>query len=77
MTAYEDVTVDYLFDKHVLNAADDNDLGTICVGCLEPFPCDAFLAACRIDEMQIRHAEIIADLIKQRDALLGSQRSDI
>lgn len=64
------MTPEEIFAKHELNAADPGDLGTICVGCLEPFPCDAFLIACAMEEQRLVTSKLIADLIVQRDACL-------
>ena len=57
-----------VFEKHELNAC--HELGDICNGCLETWPCDAFVLACWVEERLIESAILVADLIQQRDALL-------
>lgn len=66
------MTPEYIFDTHTLNACVDG--GDICNGCLEAWPCHAFLVTCwAIEQIETRD-RLVADLVEQRDALLpGSE----
>lgn len=57
-----------VFDAHTLNSCVEG--GDICNGCLEPWPCDAYLITCVMCERLEESSKIIADLVAQRDACL-------
>jgi 5,10-methenyltetrahydromethanopterin hydrogenase len=66
------VTPEEVLEKHTLNAA--NEIGDVCRGCLESWPCDAVLVAYWADDARAASAALVASLIAQRDACLDAMK---